>query len=203
MDQFRLLAELFRYPGPELAQNANEVRNLLEARYPQLVQLYKPFLDHATKRDLHTLEEYYIKTFDVQAVCYLDVGYVIFGEDYKRGEFLVKIQELQNLSGNDCGVELADHLPNILTLLPKMRDPKEAEEIAVTVTIPALKLMIKNFKSRNAYKNLLKVLLGIMHSSFPDSEFEAFQFEETRDPGFLSNYKNGIDRSLFEGKRKN
>jgi len=203
MDQFRILADLFRYPGPELAQNATEAGKMLEARYPQAFKHYAPFWEHATKRDLHTQEEYYIKTFDVQAVCYLDLGYVIFGEDYKRGEFLVKIQELQNLTGNNCGFELADHLPNVLTLLPKMKDPKEAEEIVVTVAMPALRAMIKKFKNRNAYKNLLGALLEVMVSSFPDSNFEPFEFEETRDSGFLSMYKNGIDRSLFERKPKN
>ena len=66
-------------------------------------------------------QEYYISTFDVQAICFLDIGYVLFGEDYKRGIFLVNIKKEQIKAGNDCGSELPDHLPNILTLLPKMQ----------------------------------------------------------------------------------
>jgi nitrate reductase assembly molybdenum cofactor insertion protein NarJ len=51
-------------------------------------------------------EELYTKTFDVQPICYLDLGYVIFGEDYKRGAFLLHMQEEQQKVNNDCGTDL-------------------------------------------------------------------------------------------------
>jgi hypothetical protein len=31
----------------------------------------------------------FTRSFDVQAVTTLDLGYIVFGEDYKRGELLV------------------------------------------------------------------------------------------------------------------
>jgi hypothetical protein len=45
------------------------------------------------------------------------LGYVLFAEDYKRGDFLVKVKNEQRKVNNDCGEELADNLPNILTLM--------------------------------------------------------------------------------------
>ena len=106
------------------------------------------------------LEELYTRTFDIQAPCTLDVGYVLFGEDYKRGHFLVKMHELQNQYENDCGTELADHLPNILTLLEKMKetDPEQAEDLVKKIVLPALEKMLQRFSAdtENIYAGRLR-----------------------------------------------
>ena len=46
-------------------------------------------------------EEIYTRTFDVQAITTLDVGYVLFGDDYKRGELLVNLNNEHTKAGND------------------------------------------------------------------------------------------------------
>jgi len=64
----------------------------------------------------------------VQAVTTLDVGFILFGDDYKRGEMLVNISREIKEVGHDCGNELADHLPNILFLVSRMEDYELREE---------------------------------------------------------------------------
>jgi len=72
---------------------------------------------------------------------------------------------------------LPDHLPNILTLLPKLGERKLAEELVCSLMIPALHKMINDFQSNdNIYKELLMILVSIMETDFPDSEFEKFSF---------------------------
>jgi len=44
------------------------------------------------------------------------------------------------------GIELADHLPNVLRLLPKMKDPAIVEELARRIIAPALMRMIRGFE---------------------------------------------------------
>ena len=83
----------------------------------------------ACSRKIRTCSpELYLRTFDVQAITTLDIGYVLFGEDYKRGALLAGLSAEHKKVSNDCGIELADHLPNVLRLLPKM----EAGERCVT-----------------------------------------------------------------------
>ena len=112
------------------------------------------------------MEELYTRTFDIQALCCLDVGYTLFGEDYKRGQLLVKMLSLHQRYDNFCGTELADHLPNILTLLPKL-DPEEAGEIVDRLVLPAIEKMTTAFKdSGNPYGAVLQTVSGILKDDF-------------------------------------
>lgn len=112
------------------------------------------------------MEELYTRTFDIQAVCHLEVGYVLFGEDYKRGHLLVKMQGLHQEYGNDCGTELADYLPNILTLLPRM-DHEEAGELVGKLVEPAVAKMIQGFKGDgNIYADILRSVSQVLKEDY-------------------------------------
>ena len=147
---YTIIANLFRYPTEKLLDDALETISVLSGKYPEQAEVVKSFIENFSPLTLHQKQEYYIKTFDIQAVCFLDIGYVLFGEDYKRGDFLVQMKQEQREAQNDCGVELSDHLPNVLTLLSKTRE-KFAEELIATICIPALDEMINKFNMQNAY----------------------------------------------------
>ena len=200
-NHYTLIADLFRYPSESLMGDALAVVQALEVGYPEQSERVKDFIENFTSLTLNQRQEYYIKTFDIQAVCFLDVGYVLFGEDYKRGDFLVKMKEEQRNAGNDCGVELADHLPNLLTLIPKVKSKEFGEELIATICIPALDEMIEKFNMENAYLELLKMLQIVMQKDTEGSDFKPFILKREDDTGFLSHYKGcGIDQSLFERK---
>ena len=116
------------------------------------------------------MEELYTNTFDIHAICFLEVGYVLFGEDYKRGHLLVKLQELHREFGVDCGSELADHLPNLLTLLPRLNNarPEEAEALVGKIILPALEKMLQGFaKGGNPYAEPLSAVREILERDYP------------------------------------
>ena len=197
---YTIIANLFRYPTEKLMDDALETISVLSDKNPEQAEVVKSFIEDFSSLTLHQKQEYYIKTFDIQAVCFLDVGYVLYGEDYKRGDFLVQMKEEQRNANNDCGVELSDHLPNVLTLLSKTRE-KFAEELIATICIPALDEMINKFNMQNAYLELLKMLQNVMKQDTQDTNYKPFIIKREDDTGFLSNYKGcGIDQSLFERK---
>ncbi len=168
---------MFRYPSDDLRSYSDKWRDIISAYDHKLMKKLDPFINHAIEKPLSFQQEYYIRTFDVQAICFLDIGYVLFGEDYKRGVFLVNIKKEQLKAGNDCGSELPDHLPNILTLLPKMEDADLAEELIYSLLIPAIHELILKFRdTSNLYKGLLEILVTIMETDYPDSSFEKFNF---------------------------
>ncbi len=137
------------------------------------------------------MEELYTRTFDVQAIAYLDVGYVLFGEDYKRGHFLVKMQALQREYDNDCGTELPDHLPNILTLLPKMADQQEVEELVGKLVLPAIDKMTQGFKeSENPYLEALRTVAEVLKEDYPRARILHEASTKTLDLPALQNYSN-------------
>ncbi len=177
LKHYTALAEIFRYPGPDRENFVGEWRKIIWNTVPEMAGKLEIFISHIHEKPLTTQQEYFIGTFDVQALCFLDIGYVLYGEDYNRGVFLVNMKNEQEKAGNDCGYELPDHLPNMLSLIPKLVDENLAEELVCSMMVPALENMIEAFGSNeNVYKGMLEILLGIMGSDFPESEFERFNF---------------------------
>ena len=120
----------------------------------------------------------------------MDIGYILFGEDYKRGEFLVNLAKEHKKAENDCGVELADHLPNLLNLIDKTKDKKFAEELAYCLMIPAIKEMLKTFVDKgNIYKNTLELLLIVLEKDFGALEYEQFKITSNAKNCFVNKGK--------------
>lgn len=185
---------MFRYPNDDLKTYSEKWGNIISVYDPELTLKLNPFIAHISEKPLSFQQEYYISTFDVQAMCFLDIGYVLFGEDYKRGVFLVNIKKEQIKVSNDCGSELPDHLPNILTLLPKMQDMNLAEELIYSLLIPAIHEMIVKFSNgTNLYKGLLEILVTIMESDYPVSNYERFDFGRRRKTNLFENSPFGED----------
>lgn len=177
LKHYGILAEIFRYPSENQENHIGEWRKVIWNTLPAMGSLLEGFVSHIHDKSLAARQEYYISTFDVQAVCFLDIGYVLYGEDYNRGVFLANMKREQENAGNNCGSELPDHLPNVLTLLPKMRDANLAEELVVSMIIPALEKMIDQYPhTDNVYYGMLRILLALMEDSFPDSVCEKFSF---------------------------
>ncbi len=146
-NQYIRLAELFRYPETDANEKVKQCQNMLGAFYPEAAALLKNFSDYFLSIDQDKKEELFTKTFDVQPICYLDLGYVIFGEDYKRGSFLLHMKEEQQYIGRDCSPELPDHLYHVLYLITLHPDTAFVNELVAKVLVPAIKKMIKEFDS--------------------------------------------------------
>lgn len=199
LTHYKLLAEMFRYPSDDLKTYSEKWIDIIGRYNPSLMPKLDLFNIHAYEKPLSFQQEYYIRTFDVQAICFLDIGYVMFGEDYKRGVFLVNMKKEQLKAGNDCGSELPDHLPNILTLIPKMEDADLAEEMIYSLLIPAIhELILKFSNTDNLYKGLLEILVTIMETDYPDSAFERFSFSVRKKSDLSRN--SAVEEDLQEYK---
>ncbi len=201
MEAYKHIADLFRYPTAGILTQLDQVSQFLKQKDALLHSKFQPFHDFFTNNSITSLEEHYIRTFDVRAICHLDIGYVIFGDDSKRGRFLYHMKEEQILAGNDCGSELADFLPNMLTLLSKTDKLDLAEELSVSILLPALSKIIQKLESEsNIYKIPVGILISLLEQDFENSEYEAVRIGTKDKPKFLDHYVTGIDKSLFEKK---
>jgi len=118
---YRMFADVFEYPGTDYAEKVHRVVRALNETYPEAGTELQGYYDHLPYNDhpepRKAMEEIFTRTFDVQAITTLDIGYVVFGDDYKRGELL------------DCGSELADHLSNLLQLIAAHEDQAMMAEL--------------------------------------------------------------------------
>ncbi|MCK4773398.1 MAG: nitrate reductase molybdenum cofactor assembly chaperone [Candidatus Krumholzibacteria bacterium] len=146
------LADLFSYPDAGFAQKVQKVQALLDDGCGEAAENLREFTNFASQASLLELEEVYTRSFDVQAVTTLDIGYVMWGDDYKRGELLVKLNGEHKEAGVDCGNELPDHLPNVLRLLDAMEKPELRDELVQLLVAPALRRIIGEFDSDRVKK---------------------------------------------------
>jgi len=118
---------------------------MLQEKYPALASPFFPFLNFVQQTPIHKIREIYMRTFDIQALCCMDLGYVLFGEDYTRGKILANLNKEHNEAGIQCRGELADRLPNVLRLIAVLEDQELKEELVSYLLKPALAKMIDEF----------------------------------------------------------
>lgn len=163
---YELTAKTISYPSDKHFLKAEELANELGKLDDGFVELLKPYVDYLTTNDLGTIEEAYTNTFDVQAVCPLEIGYTLFGEDYKRGEFLVRMSDLHQEHQTPINnSELSDFLPNVLMLLNRMPDDEFKKEFIEKIVMPALTKMLKNFdekKGLNPFSLPIRALTDLL-----------------------------------------
>lgn len=164
-DHYRKFAGMFDYPDSCYTQKLQQVQVFLDQHYRKAGAVLKEFAEFAFQASVIELEEVYTRSFDVQAITTLDIGYVLFGDDYKRGAMLVNLNREHKEAGIDCRSELADHLPNVLLLLAQMKDDELRAELVQKIVAPALRKIILGFdpekiRQRNAvYKKHHKTLI--------------------------------------------
>ena len=162
---FDSLADLFSYPYEGFAECIETIVNDLKGQFPEAMAELDEFKDFMSRSTLIEMEEVYTRSFDVQAITTIDIGYVLFGDDYKRGALLVNLNREQQEAGVDAGSELADHLPNVLRLLGRMSDEMLRNELVQKIVAPAVKKIIGEFNpekvesKNNIYRKHYKTLI--------------------------------------------
>lgn len=151
------LARLFDYPQLDYPRWVQSVYDLLAGRYviaaaeiAAFAQVLPTEGETFTQEALDEVQEIFTRSFDVQSITTLGVGYVMFGDDYKRGELLVNLNREHREAGIDLGAELPDHLPNVLRLVARWEDRELATEFVEEVLHPCLERMIAEFGQRRS-----------------------------------------------------
>lgn len=194
-EAYSAIAQLFCYPDEGYSQKIEDCNAILKTDYPDAALLFQRFYDYAEGKSDVEWEEIFNITFHIQAICFLDLGYVLFGEDYKRGEFLVHMKKEQEKINHHCKGELYDNLPHVLFLMTESQDQEFVAELAVKVVRTALIKMLEEFQSArmelrakimkrkqkvilmenfktlqavegNIYQNALQALLSVIETDF-------------------------------------
>ncbi len=143
------LAPLLSYPGPDYQLTVLEC--LADVPSSELAE----FARNIEGLPFETLQELYTQTFDWNPDTTLDLGWHLFGENYDRGDFLVKLRGALRAHSLPESGELPDHLSHILPLLECMPADEQATFI-VQFVLPGLeKLCAGLTKAESAFLPLL------------------------------------------------
>ena len=132
---FSQWAPLLSYPGPDYQARVREC--LAGAPSAQLEE----FARSIGGLPREALEELYAQTFDWNPDTTLDIGWHLFGENYDRGDFLVKLRGALRTYGLPESGELPDHLSHVLPLLDRMPDDERAS-FAARFVLPAIEKLL-------------------------------------------------------------
>jgi len=209
---YNKISKLFVYPEKEnFVNNVKDVQQYLDEVLPHIGKMLRPFTEVIGNVTKHELEDLYLRSFEVQSITTLDIGYVVFGDDYKRGELLVNLNKEHKSYGIECGDELADNLSNVLKLINVIENDELLEDLVQKIIAPALIKMIEGFgddqllAKEKVYIKHHKTLLD-KHESFTiykhalftlykalDHDFKIkIQEQPQRSGGFLSSIKQEI-----------
>jgi len=214
---YHTIADLFDFPDAAYPKKITKVIQSFKSIYPAAAAETAAFYEQLPKESVDRMQELYTRSFDVQAITTLDVGYVLFGDDYKRGEILSNLNREHNIFKINCGVELADHLPNVLRLLAKLEDEELIQDLIREIVAPAVLKMIREFdplrveaknklykkhyktlietsqNSATIYQHTLKALFAVLKQDF---KFEEKDFNQELNDDFL----NAIGTEMFVEK---
>ncbi|TAK57774.1 MAG: nitrate reductase molybdenum cofactor assembly chaperone [Bacteroidetes bacterium] len=162
---YTMFSKLFAYPEEGYREAMREAGNALTVPDCGLVQSKEQldaFLQKTNELTLDDFEELYTRTFDINPVANLEIGWHLWGEAYERGAFLVNMRTLLKQHGITESSELPDHLTHVLAALGKM-ERNEAQEFTATFLKKALDKIVEGFKEKeNPYEHLLLALQQIV-----------------------------------------
>lgn len=163
---YALLATLLDYPSAKTVPAADACRAAIASSSAEAASGVEAFGTFCASTDPRELEEFYARTFDFQPTQSLDLGYQLFGESYKRGVFLVKVQGAAKAHGVLEQGKLADNLTVVLRLLPRLT-PGEAHSLVDEVVLPVLAKVLKVFSdSTNPYRMVLEAVKAVLAADF-------------------------------------
>lgn len=147
------LADLFEYPESNLA------RQIAVDGNTDLSESFTNFRAGIENFSLSNLQELYTRTFDLNPVCALEIGYHLFGENYKRGEFLANLRETEAPFQLGQDKQLPDYMPVLLRLITKLDDEELRTALIAQCMVPAIDKMIASLKEgENPYRYLLETV---------------------------------------------
>lgn len=145
---FDRLGGLFAYPGGDYHARVEACAAALTAAPAtrKAAERLERFRAAAAQLPVEQLQEMFIQSFDLNPDGALETGWHLFGEQYERGEYLVRMRRLLRRFELPESVELPDHLSHALAVLGRMQKD-EADDFAAACLFPALGKMRAGVKA--------------------------------------------------------
>jgi nitrate reductase delta subunit len=164
---YRLFAGLLEYPTAALPQQVVECGDRLSEIDGRAAASLEELRGMAEQAPLARLEELYTGTFDLMAVCTPYVGIQLFGEGYKRGLFMARLNQGYRERGFSAGSELPDHVAVVLRFLALGTEGEFGQVLLREGLVPAVEKMTQAFGDGgdNPYAGVLRALLRVIGDS--------------------------------------
>lgn len=162
------LAALLEYPGADYPARLETCRQALERAQPSAADRMARLGRQLASRSPGEVEELFIRTFELAPRCVPYVGVHLFGgENFKRGEFMARLQAEFAQMGLETGGELPDHLAVLLRYAART-DRGTAGELVQYCLMTPVDRMIGALDAANPFVSLLEAVAFAMAEIFPE-----------------------------------
>ncbi len=158
MKSTEVVALGFRYPTPSAA--AELAAAIAGEQNHEVKRHMQHFLDGVSALSFSEWEELHTATLDLSAPFVPYVGHVIWGDAYKRGEFMSNLVPLMAEAGIDLGGELPDHIEPVLRYLAATSDPLPSLLEVLPGAVATMNQTLKRAAPDNPYCDLLAATLA-------------------------------------------
>ena len=150
----------YRYPVPNRLAILGEAveRDLTGSAQRRM----RRFVAAVGKLSTTEWEELHTRTLDLSPLFAPYVGHLIWGENYRRGEFMADLKRQMEIHGVDLGGELPDHIEPVLRYLAVAPDPLSDLVHVVGDAVGAMRLALRNAEPDNPYRHLIGATVAVI-----------------------------------------
>ncbi len=167
------LGALLAYPDGTFGERLAACARELAAVPLEVSSAFESFRSLVADKDVRELEELYTRTFDMNPACSLEVGWHLFGEQYERGAFLVRMRQEMRRFALAEDHELPDHMVHALSVASRM-EAGEARRFESESIAPAVRKILEGMaEESNPYRHLMKAISALLPPSADPSAVAA------------------------------
>lgn len=154
-----VVAAGFRYP---MANSHEALAGAVADLEGQIGRRMARFVEAVGKLSLGEWEELHTRTLDLSPLFIPYVGYVMWGENYRRGEFMADLKRDMERVGVDLNGELPDHLDPVLRYLDATPSPLPDLAAELPKAIEIMRSTLKKAQANNPYRHLLAATASVV-----------------------------------------
>ena len=148
-----VLALAYSYPHPDALADLSAAAETL--RGGAVRHELEKFLAAIRELDLAGWEELHTATLDLSPMFVPYVGHVVWGENYRRGEFMADLNGEMRDVGVSLDGELPDHIAPVLRYLARHEDPFADLVEVLPRAVDSMRDTLSNASPGNPYIHLL------------------------------------------------
>jgi nitrate reductase delta subunit len=154
---------VLRYPADGYAADLQSFAALCRTLACPSAAAVEHFSNRAASTTVGAMQELFTQSFDLTPDCALDVGWHLYGEEYERGAFLVRMRDQLRAHGIDEGGELPDNLASLLALV--VVAPDDTRALVRDALLPAVSKMLAGLeKTASPFHPVIDALRGLLAS---------------------------------------
>jgi len=160
-----VVASGYRYPSPgSLHALVSSV-----AALPRSVaqRALADFIDEVAQLELGEWEELHTRTLDLSPAFVPYVGHVVWGENYRRGEFMADLKGEMRRHDVDLAGELPDHIEPVLRYVAQAPEPLSDLVDVLVGAVTEMASTLASADKKNPYRHLLAATLAVVEDLKP------------------------------------